>query len=224
MTDWSTPPQPSARADGLPNADRWPDADLIAVGGNLEPATLITAYRHGMFPMEVTALQGSVGWWSPERRGIVPLDASARDQIDEAERPTRFEVRFDTCFGDVDRACANPSRGGGWITERFLAACTNAAPTWAGRTASRCSIETVSWPAVSTASASAGSSPASRCSIVRRDASKVALMALVESMRDAACSCSTSSGCTDHLASLGAIEIARGRVPLRSLADAVESR
>jgi len=56
------------------------------MGGDLEPATLIAAYRHGIFPMELTALPGVLGWWSPEPRGIVPLDSLSSDEIDAAKR------------------------------------------------------------------------------------------------------------------------------------------
>ena len=75
MTDWSTTPQAVADSRwSIPPAHRWPDSDLIAVGGDLEPATLVNAYRRGVFPMVVSALQGKLGWWSPDPRGIVPLD------------------------------------------------------------------------------------------------------------------------------------------------------
>ena len=72
-----------------------------------------------------------------------------------------------------------------------------------------------------TASASTDSSPANRCFIVKRDASKVALMALVELMRTSGMSLLDVQWCTDHLASLGAVAIARQEY-LARLADAVE--
>ena len=46
--------------------------DLVAVGADLEPATLVAAYRHGLFPMPTD--DGLVGWWSPRSRGVLPLD------------------------------------------------------------------------------------------------------------------------------------------------------
>ena len=44
--------------------------DLVALGADLEPGTVLAAYRLGLFPMPV---EGTVGWWSPERRGVLEL-------------------------------------------------------------------------------------------------------------------------------------------------------
>ncbi len=111
MTEWSTTPQPAGdNRWSFPPPERWSDGDLIAVGGDLDPATLVNAYRRGIFPMEVGALQGKLGWWSPDWRGIVPLDRP-RHPIDASERQA-IEVRVDTCFGEVMRACGDPSRQG----------------------------------------------------------------------------------------------------------------
>ena len=54
------------------SADSWPpDSDCIAIGGDLEPGTIIEAYRHGAFPMP---LDGELAWWSPVRRGVLVPD------------------------------------------------------------------------------------------------------------------------------------------------------
>ena len=80
---------------------------------------------------------------------------------------------------------------------------------------------TASSPAGCTASASTDSSPANRCFIVKRDASKVALMALVDLMRTSGMPLLDVQWCTDHLASLGAVAIPRQEYFAR-LADAVQ--
>ena len=179
MTDWSTTPQPVGESRwSFPPPDRWPDSDLIAVGGDLEPATLVNAYRRGIFPMEVTALQGKLGWWSPEPRGIVPLD---RLRVTKSMRQSakRFEVRVDTCFVDVMRACGDPSREDGWITGEFVAAYTTLHRAGVG--AQRRGVRS---------RGPAGRRPVRRARSnglfagesmfhAQRDASKVALMALV---------------------------------------------
>lgn len=222
MTDWSTTPQPVGQSRwSFPPPDGWPDTDLIAVGGDLEPATLINAYRQGIFPMEVTALQGRLGWWSPELRGIVPLD---RLRITKSMRQSarRFDVRVDTCFTDVMRACADPSREDGWITDEFIAAYTTLHRLgWAH------SVEVFDRDGqlagglygVRINRLFAGESMFHS----RRDASKVALMALVQLMRDSGMQLLDVQWCTAHLASLGATGVTRVQY-LSLLADAVASR
>jgi leucyl/phenylalanyl-tRNA--protein transferase len=222
VTDWSTTPQPVGESRwSFPPPDRWPDTDLIAVGGDLEPATLINAYRQGIFPMEVTALQGRLGWWSPELRGIVPLD---RLRVTKSMRQSarRFDVRVDTCFTDVMRACADPSRVDGWITDEFIAAYTT--------------LHRIGWAhsveVFDRDGQLAGGLYGVRINRLfagesmfhsRRDASKVALMALVQLMRDSGMQLLDVQWCTAHLATLGAMEVTRAQY-LSFLADAVASR
>ena len=93
-----------------------PGDDLVAAGADLEPGTLLAAYRLGLFPMGLGAHgTGAVGWWSPDPRGVIPAGAltvrrSLRKAVD------RFDVRVDTAFDDVVERCADPSREGRWIT------------------------------------------------------------------------------------------------------------
>src|SRR5437870_2506306 len=107
MSDWLMRPQPLGESRwSFPPASRWPDHDIIAVGGDLRPETLITAYRRGIFPMNVTDTR-LLGWWSPNPRGILPLDG-LRVTRSMKQSAKRFEVRVDTCFADVIRQCADP--------------------------------------------------------------------------------------------------------------------
>ncbi len=194
---------------------------MIAVGGDLEPATLINAYAHGIFPMEVSALEGALGWWSPDPRGIVPLDR-LRVTKSMKQSAKHFEVRIDTCFTDVMRACGDPSREDGWITEPFIAAYTTLHELgWAH------SVEVFDREGqlagglygVRIKGLFAGESMFH----TKRDASKVALMALVQVMRDNEMALLDVQWCTEHLASLGAIEVSRAEY-LALLADALASR
>jgi len=202
----------------FPPPERWPENDLIAVGGDLEPATLINAYRRGIFPMEVTALQKRLGWWSPDPRGIVPLD---RLRITKSMRQSakRFEIRVDTRFVDVMRACGDPSREDGWITEEFIAAYTRLHQMgWAH------SVEVFDREgrlAGGLYGVRAGGLFAGESMFhAQRDASKVALMALVELMRDSGMRLLDVQWCTAHLASLGSIEVPRPQY-LSLLAEAL---
>lgn len=110
------PAEPPATSWLLDTARAEPGDDLVAAGADLEPGTLLAAYRLGLFPMGLGAHgTGAVGWWSPDPRGVIPAGAltvrrSLRKALD------RFEVRVDTAFDDVVQHCANPSREGRWIT------------------------------------------------------------------------------------------------------------
>ena len=93
-------------------------SDLVGMGADLEPGTLLAAYRTGLFPMPEGR---SVGWWSPARRGVLPLDGLRVSR--SLRRSARlFEVRVDTAFDDVVAACADPRRPHGWINKRIARA------------------------------------------------------------------------------------------------------
>jgi leucyl/phenylalanyl-tRNA--protein transferase len=76
--------------------------DLVAVGADLEPGTLLAAYRTGLFPMRIRA-GGPLAWWSPEPRGVIPLDGL---HVSRSLRRScrKFEIRVDTAFSEVMRA------------------------------------------------------------------------------------------------------------------------
>ena len=195
-----------------------PDDDLVAAGADLSPATIIHAYRRGIFPMEVNAVPDMVAWWSPDPRGIVPLDG-LRVTKSTRQSARRYEIRVDTCFEDVIRACADPSREDGWISPAFITAYSTLHDLgWAH------SVEVFDGEGqlagglygVRVDGLFAGESMFSR----KRDASKVALMALVDLMRTSGMSLLDVQWCTTHLASLGAIAIPRSDY-LARLADAV---
>jgi leucyl/phenylalanyl-tRNA--protein transferase len=99
--------------------EQWPpDQDLVAVGGDLEPGTIIEAYRHGAFPMPV---DGKLAWWSPVRRGILrPADFHWSRSLRRSMR--RFTLTRDMDFTGVIDACADPGRKGAWIDGRIRAA------------------------------------------------------------------------------------------------------
>lgn len=93
-------------------------SDLVGIGADLEPGTLLTAYRTGLFPMPEDR---SVGWWSPAHRGVLELaDLKVSRSLRRSAR--RFEIRVDTCFDDVVAACADPRRPHGWIDQRIARA------------------------------------------------------------------------------------------------------
>ena len=98
------------------------DGDLVAVGADLEPGTILAAYRAGLFPMPVD--KRNLGWWSPTPRAILPLGPGGGVVVSRSLRKScgRFEIRVDTAFEDVIDACADPSRVGRWITPAIRSA------------------------------------------------------------------------------------------------------
>ena len=208
MTTWSGTPQPAEMSRWrIPRASEWADSDLVKVGADLEPSTVIDAYRRGLFPMGISDMPGLLGWWSPNPRGIMPLDG-LRVTRSMRQSAKRFEVRVDTCFGQVIRGCADPSREGAWITHEFIEAYTRLHELgWAH------SIEVFD-----RSGRLAGGLYGLRIDgffsgesmfHVERDASKVALMALVDLMRSTGMTLLDMQWCSEHLASLGAIGISR---------------
>ena len=114
------PVEPPPSRWALPDpADPGIDAvadDLVATGADLEPGTLLAAYRCGLFPMPGRTRIGlrTVGWWSPVERGVLPLGGYHVSRSLRRSR-RRMELRVDTAFEEVVLACGDPSRPGGWI-------------------------------------------------------------------------------------------------------------
>lgn len=174
------------------------------MGADLEPGTLLLAYRTGLFPMPVGE---HLAWWSPDPRGVIPLDGL---RVSRSLRRSlrRYRVTSDEAFDRVVEACADRSRPGGWIDERIRHAYgVLHAMGWAH------SVETWSDDGelvgglygVAVGGLFAGESMFSRAT----DASKVALVHLVDRLRRGGCALLDVQWLTPHLASLGAVEIPR---------------
>ncbi len=192
------------------------EGEVVGVGADLEPGTMLAAYRTGMFPMPVR--RGVVAWWSPQPRGILPLDG-LRVSRSLHKSCAHYEVRFDTAFDQVMAACADRRRPGAWITRDIIRAYQRLHQlAWAH------SVE--SWSpdgrlmgglyGVAIGGLFAGESMFHHGT----DASKVALVALVARLQAAGALLLDLQWVTPHLASLGAIGISRGEYHLR-LADAL---
>ncbi len=116
----TVPREPPATPWSLPNPLTCdPDDDVCAVGADLEPGTLLAAYRIGLFPMRLgDSDDDPLGWWSPVERAVLPLDGlvvrrSLRKVLN------RFEITLDACFAEVMHWCAAVERDRGWITPAF---------------------------------------------------------------------------------------------------------
>lgn len=204
-TPWAFPPVEDADGDGL-----------VGVGADLEPGTILAAYRRGLFPMPV-GRRGTLGWWSPDPRAVIPLDGL---HVSRSLRRSlrRFEIRVDTAFEQVIDACADPARPHGWISPEVRAAYVrlhelgwvHSVEAW------DCDRGTLAGGlyGVAIGGLFAGESMFHR----RRDASKVALVALVDLLRDGERNGVPGSRAyrlldvqwmTPHLARLGAVEVPR---------------
>ena len=193
--------------------------DLVAIGADLEPGTLLAAYRRGLFPMPSGTPRDPMYWFCPVRRGVLPLE---RLRVTRSTRRSLrdFEIRVDTAFADVVAGCADPSRPSGWIDGEIAAAYlrlhelgwAHSVETWQdGRLAG-------GLYGVAIGGLFAGESMFHRA----RDASKVALVALVELLADehAGRRLLDVQWLTPHLASLGAVEVSRAAY-LRALHQAL---
>ena len=101
-----------------------PKDDLVGVGADLEPGTLLMAYRAGLFPMGVGE-DGSppTGWWSPDPRGVL-LPGNLKISRSLRKSLRHFEIRVDTAFSEVLAGCADPARDGRWIAPGMTVAYT----------------------------------------------------------------------------------------------------
>lgn len=94
---------------------------LLAAGGDLSAARLLYAYRHGIFPWYDDGQP--LLWWSPDPRCVfAPGDFHLARRLRRELRQTTAEVRVNTAFSDVIRACAGPrkSEQGTWITPAMI--------------------------------------------------------------------------------------------------------
>jgi leucyl/phenylalanyl-tRNA--protein transferase len=210
-----TPVEPPPTPWQFPVPTGAPD-DLVCLGADLEPGTILAAYRAGLFPMPYDRRR--LGWWSPDPRGVLPIDG-LRVSRSLRRSTRRYEIRVDTSFAEVMAACATTRRRGGWITPAFITAYgrlhelgwTHSVETWTddGELAG-------GLYGVAIGGLFAGESMFHR----RTDASKVALVALVEQLRASGMTLLDVQWVTPHLATLGATEVPRARY-LALLADAV---
>ena len=173
----------------------------------LDPALVLRAYREGIFPMAMES--GEIAWFSPDPRGVIPLDDfHIPSRLARVVRSGRFEIRVDQAFEAVMRACAaREDDDGTWISETILD-CYVALH----RLGIAHSVET--WQAgqlvgglygVHLGGAFFGESMFHHAT----NASKVALVALVDRMRRRSFRLLDIQWVTPHLEQFGAIEIPR---------------
>ncbi len=183
----------------------------------IPPEVLLNAYSRGVFPM---AHDGEILWFSPEKRGLIPLDD--RFHIPHGLRRTLkrrpFEVKWDTCFREVMLACAD--RDSTWIDDTILESYCHLHDLGFARSVEcwddeglRGGLYGVELPGVFF-----GESMFSR----KTDASKVALVHLVEDLRSRGFKLLDTQWMTEHLSQFGGYELPRKEY-LRLLVAALTS-
>ena len=191
--------------------------DVVAVGGDLAPGTILQAYRKGMFPMHLP--DGHLGWWSPIERAVIPLDGL---YVSRSLRQScrRYFVTVDEDFESVIAGCADPRREGGWITPEFIEAYTELHRLgWAHSIEVRDVDDQLvgGLYGVAIGGLFAGESMFHRA----RDASKVALVHLVVVMNEEGGQLLDVQWQTPHLESMGAVVIGK-EAYLRRLESALQ--
>ncbi|HEX9848738.1 MAG TPA: leucyl/phenylalanyl-tRNA--protein transferase [Acidimicrobiia bacterium] len=114
------PVEPMPSRFELPDP-RSAEGDVVAVGGDLSPGTILHAYRRGMFPMNLP--DGHLGWWSPVERAVIPLEG-LRITRSLRQSTRRYHVSLDESFEAVIENCAYAYRPDSWITDEVIDAYT----------------------------------------------------------------------------------------------------
>jgi leucyl/phenylalanyl-tRNA--protein transferase len=170
----------------------------------IDSDVLLQGYRLGVFPMAMD--DGSIAWFSPDPRGIIPLDGFHLPHgVRRAWRDRIFEIRIDSRFGEVIRGCAK--RRDTWINDEIVASYerlhslgyAHSVEAWSGGKLAG------GLYGVAIGGAFFGESMFHRVT----NASKVALVALVEHLRTRRFVLLDTQWLTPHLAQFGAVQISR---------------
>lgn len=218
-----TPKDPGISRFNIPDLDEMTtllaedafSSDLIFLGGDLAPATLLNGYRSGIFPMPVDDNQ--IGWFCPQKRGVFLLygenDKQSPMKISRSLRKSlrKFNYSIDLAFEQVITGCADPARPGGWITpqiqeaysELFRLGWAHSIEAWIIE--DNCRVLAGGLYGISIGGLFAGESMFHS----RTDGSKAALYALTSQMAKSGGLLVDAQWQTSHLQSLGAIELPR---------------
>ena len=207
------PPPPRV---SFPDPRRAGRREIIAVGEDFTPSTLLSAYRQGIFPWPQS--RKIIPWCSPDPRAIFPLGvAGERPHWSRSLRRTLrihpYEITVDAAFSEVMRSCGTERKGGTWITPEMLAGYAklhalgwaHSLEVWERDAPSNTRTLVGGIYGIAIGALFAGESMFHR----RTDASKIAFANLVERLLRGGFTLFDVQVMNDHLASLGCTEIRR---------------
>lgn len=202
-----SPPQPLPPCPyAFPDVRRAPKRGLVGTGGDFEPATIVAAYRAGIFPWPHDEEERA--WFSPDPRAIIPVGGLHHSRrLGRTVRSGRFRVTLDAAFERVMIACADRPEGT-WITPALIdgyirlhqLGWAHSFETWTGDGSLAGGLYGVGVGAMFGAE-----------SMFHRatDASKVAMVAMMQHAECIGLQLIDIQVLTPHTASMGAIEISR---------------
>ena len=220
MTDPVEPPATEVRFPDPRRVRR----DVIAVGTDFRPGTLLSAYRMGIFPWPQASRDGDelVAWFSPDPRALLPLESLHWSRsLRRTLRHHPYRITVDTAFRETMIACGSEREEGTWITPEVVAGYTqlhalgwtHSLEVWDGEEL----VGGIYGVAI-------GASFAAESMFHRvTDASKIAFATLAERLRDAGYLLFDAQVMNPHLESLGCIDVRRD-VYLDRLARAIATR
>jgi leucyl/phenylalanyl-tRNA--protein transferase len=206
----------------FPPAEEADPEGLVGLGGSLAADWLIDAYRHGIFPWPITDFEAPLAWWSPDPRAVIEFDRfHVSRRLRRTCRGAKFEVTRDVDFAGVIRGCAMaPGRlNQTWLTPEMIDAyiklheigCAHSIEVWHQHEL-----------AGGVYGVALGGMFAAESKFYRvRDASKVALVHLVDHLRAQGFTLLDIQQLTAHTARLGAMAIPRTQY-LGRLAEAID--
>lgn len=199
------PIEPPPSRYRMPDPRRSTPEGLVAAGGDLEPGTILAAYRAGIFPWPDSSRR--LLWWSPDPRAVLPLDGFHESRsLARLRHRQQFRVTRNEDCREVIAGCADRP-GGTWITRGMAAAYlqlhelgwVHSVEVWDGRSL-----------AGGLYGIAIGGLFAAESMFHRRsNASKIAVAELVAWLRERGFLLLDVQMQTEHLASIGAIEISR---------------
>jgi len=200
-------PAPLLRpTDPFPDPSSASRDGLVAITMDLTAERILEAYPKGIFPWT----ENPVTWWSPDPRGILPLDQlHVPRRLEQTIRTGKFHLTVNQAFAEVIHGCAEPGPGReqSWIGPSFLEAYTELHRR-------RCAVSYEAWQGQQLAGGLygvklghffAGESMFSRA----RDASSVALVFAARTLQEAGCRLFDLQMVTPHTARFGAAEVTR---------------
>jgi len=203
------PIEPQTTTVNFPNPREAGRREIIAVGEDFRPGTLLKAYRAGIFPWPHPVDDGTVvAWFSPLRRTVLPLDALHWSRsLKRTLRKHPFRVTVDRAFRDVMIACGSVRAEGTWILPSMVDAYTelhrlgwaHSVEVWEGEEL----VGGIYGIAIGRALS------AESMFHKRTDASKIAFATLAEKMAASGFMVFDAQVMNPHLASLGCVEIPR---------------